>query len=318
MSDDPVKVLYIAGAGRSGSTLLECMLGELPGIFAAGEVTHIWRRGFVRNELCGCGQPFRDCPFWQDVRRAAFADEGEPDYDEVAALRSSICTMANIPRIAMPRLRTGRFRKQVERYTELLRRLYCALREVSGARVIVDSSKYPPEAFLLKSMDGIDLSVVHLVRNSNAVAYAWQKRMVRPDVHWTTAYMNQHHFLKTAVAWNAFNVLISSLKSERVPYRLIRYEDVIERPRDAVQNIVSLLDIGQPDLDFIEPDAVVLTGNHTGSGNPSRFNTGRVSLSLDLEWRKRAPAAQRALVSLVTLPLQWKYGYLAKGKEAGE
>ena len=34
----PIKVVYITGAGRSGTTLLDILLGELDGFFSAGEM----------------------------------------------------------------------------------------------------------------------------------------------------------------------------------------------------------------------------------------------------------------------------------------
>ena len=66
------RVLYIGGWGRSGSTLAERLLGEMPEIVGAGEVTHLWQRGLIDNELCACGTPFRDCPFWTAVGDRAF------------------------------------------------------------------------------------------------------------------------------------------------------------------------------------------------------------------------------------------------------
>ena len=51
-------VVYVAGSGRSGSTLLERTLGEMPGFVNVGELIDLFRRVAPRNERCGCGQPF--------------------------------------------------------------------------------------------------------------------------------------------------------------------------------------------------------------------------------------------------------------------
>src|SRR5947209_4769350 len=67
-----VRVTYIAGAGRSGSTLLAMMLGTLPGWVSVGELRHLWARGVEENQLCGCGEPFLSCPFWNAVGQVAF------------------------------------------------------------------------------------------------------------------------------------------------------------------------------------------------------------------------------------------------------
>ena len=49
------RVLYIGGLGRSGTTLLERILGELPGACALGEVVHLWDRDVRADERCACG-----------------------------------------------------------------------------------------------------------------------------------------------------------------------------------------------------------------------------------------------------------------------
>ena len=82
----PVQVLYIAGTGRSGSTLLAGILGQVDGIFNAGEVRYIWDRGLLANRLCGCGRQFRDCPVWDEI----LVEAGSPDArSEWPGLRTS-------------------------------------------------------------------------------------------------------------------------------------------------------------------------------------------------------------------------------------
>ena|SRR5438874_13839335 len=68
-TDEPVRVLYVSGWVFSGSTLLSNILGEIEGVFAAGEVRHIWRRGLLEDRPCGCGAAFSACPFWRAVGR---------------------------------------------------------------------------------------------------------------------------------------------------------------------------------------------------------------------------------------------------------
>src|SRR5438105_15565281 len=63
----PTTVLFIGGEGRSGSTLLDRMLGQLPGFFSTGELREVWNRGLIENLDCGCGLSFRSCSFWTAV-----------------------------------------------------------------------------------------------------------------------------------------------------------------------------------------------------------------------------------------------------------
>ena len=63
-----VPVLFIACAGRSGSTLLDRVIGMQDDFFSAGELRFIWERSFGENQLCGCGAPFDECAFWGRCR----------------------------------------------------------------------------------------------------------------------------------------------------------------------------------------------------------------------------------------------------------
>ena len=72
MPDSGTKVLYIARFGRSGSTILGNVLGEVEGFFHGGELRSIWEHGLILNKVCGCGVPFRECEMWRPVLDEAF------------------------------------------------------------------------------------------------------------------------------------------------------------------------------------------------------------------------------------------------------
>jgi hypothetical protein len=44
-------VLFLGGLGRSGTTLVERVLGAIPGACPLGEVVHLWRRDVLRWAL---------------------------------------------------------------------------------------------------------------------------------------------------------------------------------------------------------------------------------------------------------------------------
>src|SRR6185503_1960438 len=85
-----VDVLYIGGCQRSGSTLLDRMLGQAHGHVSAGEITHLWARGLVANDLCGCGDRFADCPFWTEVGSVAFGGWAALDAVETLDLQHRV------------------------------------------------------------------------------------------------------------------------------------------------------------------------------------------------------------------------------------
>ena len=95
-------ILFVAGSSRSGSTLLDAMCGQIEGFVSVGELRHIWVRGFLRNEPCGCGRPFLECPFWKEAISLAF---GSMDPGRAVHLRSLQKRADRMWRI--PQLRRG-------------------------------------------------------------------------------------------------------------------------------------------------------------------------------------------------------------------
>ncbi len=74
MSGSPVKVLFVGGFGRSGSTILDNVLGQVEGFFSAGEVSYLWDRCFEQDRLCSCKNAFSQCPLWSRIVARAFPD----------------------------------------------------------------------------------------------------------------------------------------------------------------------------------------------------------------------------------------------------
>ena len=186
-----VTVIYIGGLGRSGSTLLDRMLGQVPGHSSAGEIRDLWQRGIRENRLCGCGMPFADCPFWSQVGKEAYGGWDRLDVDEVIELKEHVDRHSRMPFLVRPGL-SPPFRRKLNRYIEILAPLYRSIYEVGEGRTIIDSSKAPSTAYLLRHLPDMDLRAVHLLRDSRGVAYSWTKQVVRPDVPGKTVYMHRY------------------------------------------------------------------------------------------------------------------------------
>src|SRR5262245_21004542 len=104
VADSPVRVLFIGGLGRSGSTLLERLLCEMPGVAAMGEVVHLWQRGLADGERCACGRAFGQCPFWTRVGEVAFEGWDAFDLAGFHALKDSVDRTRHVPALARARL----------------------------------------------------------------------------------------------------------------------------------------------------------------------------------------------------------------------
>jgi LPS sulfotransferase NodH len=307
------RVLYVGGFGRSGSTLLDRVLAQVGGCVAVGELVHLPQRGLLDDERCGCGAAFSACPFWSEVGVAAFGPAGWASVDAEAIRRQQFALDRNrrIPAMVLPR--RGR---RAERTAELgawFGRVYAAVADVSGASVVVDSSKHASTAFLLRRAPGLDLRVVHLVRDSRGVAYSWAKRVQRPEVTGSPSEMPRYGAGRAAAKWLSYNALFHLLAATGVPTLPLRYEQLVADPRTALQSVLELagLDATAEAFGFVDPSgpAVELAPSHSVAGNPMRFRSGRLGLELDEEWREQMPAGSRSVVTAITAPLLSSYGY---------
>lgn len=305
-----IDVVFIGGYGRSGSTLLHRLLGSIPGFVAVGELRHVWERGYGDDQLCGCGTPFRSCPFWKAVTVEAFGSEIDvAQARRIFALKRSVERPRRTHQIRLG-LAGAPYRRRRDAYLRILADLYAAVATVSGARVIVDSTKDPTHGFALARTAGVRLRTVHLVRDSRATVHSWLRRRERPEVHWRRELMPVVHPVDAALRWSAANVLTELLRGIGGGYVRLRYEDLAADPANQMRALLDRLGLGgTPTL--LDGGAADLPQQHTVSGNPLRFADGPVTITPDLEWRTAMPAGRRRLVTALTAPLLLRYGYLS-------
>ncbi len=162
------RIVYIAGYGRSGSTLLNRLLGQQPDICGAGELARItdW---IESPRPCGCGELIAECDFWTRVRRRLPAS-AKAGHGWQTAIESAIALAVGYWWIPV---------REREKYRDLQRRLFGAIGEADGASIVVDSSKsalrIAGRANALRVIAQLDVLVVHLVRNPHAVLESLRK-----------------------------------------------------------------------------------------------------------------------------------------------
>jgi hypothetical protein len=303
-------VLYVAGMPRSGSTLLDLMLGQLPGHCDVGELFYLWQAGPVRDQRCACGEVFSSCPFWTEVGRVAFGGWDAVDVRGVLQLQASVDRTVYLPLVLAPRLFPS-FHRRLERYTDILTHVYAAVQQVSGAEVVVDSTKRPSLAYILRRTRGVDLALVHIVRDPRGVVYSWSRQVALPEGAGPRSHLRQRSPILTSRRWLTVNMMTGMLERLGVPRVLLRYEDLVRQPREELTRVARLHgDELQPgDLDFLTNGGLRLSSSHTVAGGRVRFQTGVVPLRTDEQWRTEMPSRQRRFVEVVTWPLRRRYGY---------
>jgi hypothetical protein len=173
--------------------------------------------------------------------------------------------------------------------------------------VIVDSSKLPPYGVLLSRLPGIDLRVLHLVRDPRAAAFSWRRR--RPLDGPDGPLMTRHPVWKAALLWSVWNAATLRLWG-RGAYLRIRYEDLVADPARVIRAVASFAGAARDvPLPVAADRSVALAPTHSVAGNPMRHRTGGVPVRADDEWRQVMPRRSRLLVTVVTAPLLGRLGY---------
>jgi hypothetical protein len=287
-------VLFIAGAMRSGSTVLGVLLGNLPGFLDVGEIGWFWRH-LADGRPCGCGVALPACPFWARV-----LDElGAVDRSDAERLAGIAARLDRTRGVLLARGHGARTRAHWEELVAASGRLYAAVGQVGGGAVVVDGSKTAGHLRLLQAVGALDLRVAHLVRDGRAVAYAWSKRARNPPVYGSLQ--------RCMWVWMVQNALLEWMARGVRHRTLVRYEDLVRDPLPILAGILRGLDLGHPaplpDLEQVRP-----THGLGGSGR-ARVGAGGLRLVPDEEWRGRIPALRRIVLGVQGYPTLRRFGY---------
>jgi hypothetical protein len=302
-----VKILVINGAGHSGSTLVDCVLGSYPGVVAVGEIRRIWRYGAVDNRRCACGQRFLACPFWTEVGREAFGGWDRQFARDQLRTQERLLTGR-----ALLRLRSGRLRSEqgeaLAQFAASRRALVEAVGKVANAQLIVDSSKSGPYGAALARVPGLDVRGLHLTRDSRGFAYSAIRRRRGGSLRFPG--IGARGLARLSAWWAVRNLGAEAAWAGSRRAMRYRYEAFAADPGTAAARLLGFA--GVP----IRPEpgrtAFPLADTHSLAGNPLRFESGELTVRLDDAWRRQMPPASRRLVTALTAPFLLRYGYFRR------
>jgi hypothetical protein len=245
-----LKVVYILGSSRSGSTILDATLGTAASTLSTGELGHIFW-AFDPSEapsvrVCSCGLPATECPVWSKVwselgtRYDLKALEGETRRFEEPVLSS-------FARLPGRLFRTRAF----SRHLDFLADSFRTVARLGGVQAVIDSSKLPGRGWLcsLLPREEFDVRFIHMVRDGRSVVssmlthyHPHQRESVpSPWPRWAGTAFSTAHW----VYMNMFSSLLGALNRDR--YLRVRYEEFVSRPSETLLSIESFLgmDLGE-------------------------------------------------------------------------
>jgi len=286
-----IKILYIAGSGRSGTTILARLLGEVQGFVSVGEAArYLLDLNLQEKHLpCACGQPVPSCAFWKDLVPLVSPEQ--------AATGTELVRMRRFPSL----LRNSTQSSVAQQYRPILdaiAEVYRRILDRDGDHVVVDSSKNPSNALLLSLAPEVELHVLHVVRNPHDVVSSWTKKK---------GYLAVHPARKVIAWWWSYNLLSEALKRCAKTYRLLRYEDFVEHPGTSLADITADIMGSSLPLPFLSGSEATVHLQHVLGGNPDKMESGKIKIG---PANKSSNGSKRLMVDLLTFPLQYRYHYL--------
>jgi hypothetical protein len=320
------RLAYISAASHSGSTLLAMLLGSHPEVCTVGEIKAN-KLGDPERYRCSCGELIRKCSFWRNVS-ARMAERGF-EY-EVTRARTSIHGSEDryIQRLLTPLhrgpiLETCRdlalglypgwwhhLRVTQARNAALVRTLL----EISGEKIVVDSSKIGLRLkYLLKNRD-LDVRVIRCIRDGRGVALTYMDPSNFADARDPKLRVGgtgdersgpRMSMTRAAREWRRSNEEAENVLAglDRSRWIEVRYEQVCADPKAALRRLCEFLEIN--------PERIVdnfrAVEQHV-VGNGMRLDKTS-EIRLDERWRTHLTPEQLQEFDRVAGDLNRKYGY---------
>lgn len=302
-----LRVVYIAGVGRSGSTVLDSVLGNHPMIQSVGELSRLASDAWIQNLYCACGQRSQECPFWVAVHEAWCASNGKLSVQEYVELQSDVEQSRHWPFLVRD---SGKKTQSFQTYAEQTLLILKAIQQVSGCSVIVDSSKAVERAYVLSLIPEIDLRIIQLVRDPRGVVWSHKKafakdlqsglpRDIKPEPSW-----------RAALYWCRMNLQSEWLRRRLGPEKalLVRYEDFMQQTIPVLQKIGAFIGVDLDNVQRVIDEGGKLYFDHTIAGNRVRMK-GKLELKFDQEWQQHLAPQDRRITELLSGWLMAQYGY---------
>jgi len=321
------RLVYLLAASHSGSTLLAMLLGAQPGACTAGELKAT-QMGDTDSYRCSCRERIRDCDFWKQIGEA-MAARGYPGF-EITRAGTSIFAKGGpyVRHLLSPLYRGGALETIRDLALSLSPRwsarlgecngrnlaLIDSLLEVSGAKVVIDSSKSALRLKYLMQIPGLDLRVIRVIRDGRAVSLTYTDEWnfadssdpgMRNGGTGSHRPPPRHSMAEAANEWKRSNESCDALTA-RIPaaqWTEIRYEDLCANPADTLRRLATFLDLdpNQITLDFRAVTQHVI-------GNGMRMDSTS-EIRLDERWKDVLGSDDLQVFDEVAGDLNRRYGY---------
>lgn len=294
-------LVYIASDVRSGSTLLDLILGSHPLIASVGEIQflsdHFLRTGtgYSWDWRCTCGEYFDVCPFWREVNRKLEIDTGLTVNSIDTWVRG---TKQFFPILLLPKNKLANLRhslNMVQRGQEAAQNCWYivdSLYEETGRKIIVDSSKNAEQFRYLYFWRPKSIRMIYLVRDGRGVICS---KITREG----------DSARKASRTWVLENIKMLAVRALIPKHQSIflKYEDLCKDPQHTFNRLTGFLDLPPEKIKFSK------SNRHNVGGSPHRFDTANTNIKLDERWKQKLSAKDKKVFHVIGGWLNRLLGY---------
>jgi len=278
----PIKMLYLAALPNSGSTLVALLANSHPDVVSPGEL--MGPGGKYHGEegpQCACGEVLASCAFWTEIglRMQERGHWWQPDYWGLIHDRGNRPT-PQWRRLVFgrpgPRLVRDRISEKVPGLCRIVNDLKIRNRdmaqsvlEVSGKSCLLDTSNPPQRMARLARTPGIDLRVIHMIRDPRGWCNSRRKKVGTSIGVLARRWRMRNRYIKRLTSVVGFQKRL-----------ILSYEDLCRQPQRAMYSVYGLGDLARsPFPEDISTIKAHLLGNRMRTRGDSRIRE-------DIAWQE--------------------------------
>jgi len=278
-----IKLIYILGSSRCGSTLLDLILGSHSSIISTGEIWR-FRRNFKNNSKCSCRRNIPQCPFWIPIINKL--NKKDKKFFSDIYLDSELKSTSRLSKIKT--LINGNFSSiyspvEIQNYSQREFLLFQTILEESGKSIILDSSKYLERLLKLYYSGYFDIKIIHLVRDGRAYIDSARRSAKRETTSKKSA-----NILIDMIQWRVRLErqirFLSQVKKEN--YIRINYRFLAEHPSETMNFLCKSLGVEfEREILNISSDKYVFKQqHHIIGGNRVKWSSPDTKIEYKNQW----------------------------------
>lgn len=270
-----IKMMYLLGAGRSGTTLMAAALNNAhERILSLGEL-HQFKEHLIGAKQCSCGKDLEGCAFWGQIIRRLPKEIG-PQLQQCEQKEKH----RNIPKLLFSSKSDLIYLKVQEDILE-------QIKANEPTKLFLDSSKYIARYLLLSRSQKISIKGIYVVRDIRGVINSFSKQVQTPKKPLATIiYYMLVNFFAQLVCWSDKRVI------------KVKYEDFVEHPNEQIQRIQRHV-FGEDNKGLTLSKELKMP--HIIGGNRMKHSE-RIVISPDYKWKKTISKNKQAIYYLAALP----------------